>query len=81
LANHYNHLHKKEQIRTVNFVKYLKREDSESREKAPERLETTMANQTLGQQIPPEPEPVKIEVPWMRKLGFHGSLALNNGYP
>jgi hypothetical protein len=43
---HYSHLNKKEQIKSVNFVKYLKREDEESREKKTDRLETTMANQS-----------------------------------
>ena len=28
LINHYNHLQKKEQAKTVNFVKYLRREGS-----------------------------------------------------
>lgn len=31
LVTHYNQLYKKEQLRTVNFVRYLKREDSSSR--------------------------------------------------
>lgn len=33
LITHYSNLYKKEQVRTVNFVKYVKREDSSSKEK------------------------------------------------
>lgn len=81
LIAHYNHLHKKEQSKTVNFVKYLKREDSESKEKKQERLETTMANQTMNHQtLQPVQEQPKLEINWMRRLGFVGSLELNNGY-
>lgn len=36
-----------------------------------------MANQTIVQQ--PQQEQPKLEVPWMRKLGFPGNLELNNG--
>ena len=40
-----------------------------------------MANRSV---IPSQPvkniEEVKLEVPWMRKLGFTGSLDLTNGY-
>lgn len=82
LVSHYSHLHKKEQIRTVNFVKYVKREDSESREsreKYQDKLETTMANQTLVQQ-PTQVQLPRLEITWLRKLGFSGSLELNNGY-
>ena len=83
LVSHYSHLHKKEQSRTVNFVKYVRREDSESREsreKYQEKLETTMANQTLVQQQPKQVELPRLEITWLRKLGFSGSLELNNGY-
>lgn len=38
-----------------------------------------MANQTViqAQLAPPQPQ---LEINWMRKLGFTGSLELNNGY-
>lgn len=45
LITHYYHLNKKEQLRSVNFVRYFKQD--EEREKPTERLETTMANQTI----------------------------------
>lgn len=35
-----------------------------------------MANQTLLQPVPLSPA---LEVNWMRKLGFSGSLELNDG--
>lgn len=80
LMAHFNRLFKREQLRTVNFVRYLRREESgeeeeRAHEKPQEKLETTMANQT----ILPVPVPA-LEVNWMRKLGFSGSLELNNGY-
>jgi hypothetical protein len=56
LIGHFQRLFKKEQLRTVNFVRYLRREDSEEeREKPQEKLETTMANQTVLQPAPPAP--------------------------
>jgi hypothetical protein len=77
LTAHFHRLFKKEQMRTVNFVRYLRKEDNnreeEGRDKPQEKqekLETTMANQTLLQPPPPAP----LEVNWMRKLGFTGSL-------
>lgn len=73
-------MHKKEQTKTVNFVRYLRREESESREKIFDKLETTMVNQTLAQPQNIITENPKIELPWMRKLGFSGPLELNNGY-
>lgn len=38
-----------------------------------------MANQTViqTQLVPPQQQ---LEINWMRKLGFAGSLELNNGY-
>ncbi len=62
-------------------MRYLKREDSESREKPFEKLETTMGNQTLNQNHQQnQPETQKLEIGWMKKLGFTGPLELNNGY-
>ena len=56
-------------------MRYLKREDSESREKPFEKLETTMGNQTLNQNHQQnQPETQKLEIGWMKKLGFTGPL-------
>ena len=38
-----------------------------------------MVNQTIPQQQKEHDSP-KVEIPWMRKLGFTGPLELNNGY-
>ena len=40
-----------------------------------------MANHSMPQPQPPpiQREEIKLEVPWMRKLGFTGSLELKNG--
>ena len=75
LRNHYTFSHKKTESRTVNFIKYIKPEPNNKNItlKPTERLETTMApNLTINQSQ-------EIDVPWMRKLGFEGSLSLNDG--
>ena len=75
LRNHYTFSHKKTESKTVNFIKYIKPEPNNKNItlKPTERLETTMApNLTINQSQ-------EIDVPWMRKLGFEGSLSLNDG--
>ena len=55
-------------------MKYVKREDSSSKEKYGEKLETTMANQTITPTPHSAPPQTAIELAWMRKLGFTGKL-------
>ena len=85
LAGHYYRLNQKEQARSVNFVKYLTRqnENKDNSNQAPpgDKLEltnTNIMNESLAKRPSPQEAP-KVELAWMRKLGFRGSLSLSNG--
>ncbi len=57
-------------MKAVNFIKYIRPEQSQEKQKPIEKLETTMANQTINNhhsQIMTVPQ---LQINWMRKLGF-----------
>lgn len=86
---------RKEEAQVVTFVKYLRKDQPNSLEnqhfeRKVERLDTTMANQVSNIQVNATTDQRKLEadieasmpleIEWMRRLGFHGDLSLNNGY-